>query len=52
MMKRVGIQPEISLVGGGAKNIAIKTILQETLSEKIFVPPNPQIIGALGCAFY
>lgn len=50
LLKKVGITDDIAFVGGVAKNIAIKTILEQKLNKPIFVPENPQIIGALGCA--
>jgi len=50
ILKRVGIEKEIAFVGGGAKNIALKTIMEEVFQQPVLVPENPQIIGALGCA--
>lgn len=36
--------------GGGAKNIGIKKALEEELGLKIYVPPEPQFVIALGAA--
>ena len=36
------------LVGGGAQNRAIQTMLEKELNTTVIVPPNPQIVIALG----
>ncbi len=36
--------------GGGAKNIGIKKALEEEIGFKIYVPPEPQFVIALGAA--
>lgn len=51
LIKRVGIKGEVAFVGGVAHNIAMKRLLEDALDRKVFVPSNPQIIGALGCTF-
>ena len=50
LLNRIGIADDVAFVGGVAKNLAMQSILEETLKKKINVPDNPQIIGALGCA--
>jgi len=50
LAQRVGINPPVMLSGGVAKNDAVKVALEERLGTEIFVPPDPQIIGALGAA--
>ena len=50
MLKKVGLLEDFAFVGGVAKNIAIKSMLEQKLKAPVFVPENPQIIGALGCA--
>jgi len=52
ILKRVGLQKEIAFAGGGAKSIALKTLMEEVYQQPVFVPENPQIMGALGCALY
>ncbi|HNQ67477.1 MAG TPA: acyl-CoA dehydratase activase [Bacteroidales bacterium] len=52
MLKKVNIEDDIAFVGGVANNIAIKVLLSEILGKKIYVPNNPQTIGAIGCAIY
>ena len=50
MVTRVGIEEEVTLTGGVAKNQGVVRALEERLGVKIFIPPEPQIIGALGAA--
>ncbi len=52
LLTKVGINPDVAFVGGGAKNKAMLQLLTENLKTEIFVPPDPQIVGALGCATY
>jgi len=50
MLDRVGLEPELTMTGGVAKNSGIvETIRQRTIAE-INVPEEPQIVGALGAA--
>jgi len=50
MANRVGLGGAIMMTGGVAKNAAVVQGLQEKLGLKIKVPPEPQIVGALGAA--
>ena len=50
MVNRVGIEQEVTLTGGVAKNQGVVRALEERLGVKLFIPPEPQIIGALGAA--
>ncbi len=50
MVHRVGIEAEITLTGGVAKNQGVARALEERLGVKLYIPPEPQIIGALGAA--
>lgn len=50
MVGRVGIEEEVTLTGGVAKNEGVVRALEERLGVKLFIPPEPQIIGALGAA--
>jgi (R)-2-hydroxyacyl-CoA dehydratese activating ATPase len=52
MLRKIGIEKDIVFVGGGARNIAIRTLLSEALQSEIETSDNPQIVGALGCALY
>jgi predicted CoA-substrate-specific enzyme activase len=50
MVNRVGIEEEVTLTGGVAKNEGVVRALEERLGIRMFIPPEPQIIGALGAA--
>ena len=50
MVRRVGVEEKVTLTGGVAKNEGVVLALEERLRVKVFVPPEPQIIGALGAA--
>lgn len=52
IIKRVGIQNDIAFAGGAAKNLALKAMMEEVYQQPVFVPQDPQIAGALGCAIY
>lgn len=47
---RVGYQSPIVFSGGVAKNQGAKRALEEELGTEIIVPPEPQIVGAVGAA--
>ncbi len=50
MVKKMGLSDPIAFVGGVAKNPAMRAVLERELGTTIFVPPEPQITGALGAA--
>ena len=50
LVNRVGLEEEVMITGGVAKNRAVVRILNEKLNTRIIVPPEPQIAGALGAA--
>ncbi len=50
LVQRVGFEEVVALTGGVAKNEGVVRALEERLRVKVFVPPEPQIIGALGAA--
>ena len=50
LVRRVGVEEKVTLTGGVAKNEGVVRALEERLAVKLFVPPEPQIIGALGAA--
>jgi predicted CoA-substrate-specific enzyme activase len=50
MIRRVGVEEKVTLTGGVAKNEGVVLALEERLEVRVFVPPEPQIIGALGAA--
>ena len=50
MTQRVGVQSDVVMTGGVAKNIGIVTAMEEKLGVKIQIATDPQIVGALGAA--
>jgi predicted CoA-substrate-specific enzyme activase len=50
LVQRVGLEETVTLTGGVAKNEGVLRALEERLKVKLFIPPEPQIIGALGAA--
>ncbi len=49
-LKRVGLEEEVVMTGGVAKNIGVVTELETSLGCKIRISEEPQINGALGAA--
>ena len=52
MARQVGLNQNVAFVGGVAKNVGIKIALEKELGISLYVPPDPQITGALGAALY
>lgn len=50
MVKRIGVEKDIVLVGGLAKNIGYLEALKEGFKTDVMVPEYPEYIGALGAA--
>ena len=50
MVKRLKLEKEVILTGGGGKNTGLVKALSEQLNCEILVPPEPLITGALGAA--
>jgi predicted CoA-substrate-specific enzyme activase len=50
MARPMGLKEYVVLVGGVAKNPAIRASLERELGCKLYVPPEPQITAALGAA--
>lgn len=50
LLKRAGLEDEITFVGGVAWQQGMVKALEETLKKKINVYENPEMVGALGAA--
>ncbi len=50
LMKRVGLEDEITFVGGVARQKGMVKALEETLKKKLNVNGQPDMVGALGAA--
>ncbi|MFZ5351477.1 MAG: acyl-CoA dehydratase activase [Bacillota bacterium] len=52
MASAIGIKKPVALTGGVAKNIGVEEIISKYTGEKLFIPEEPQIVGAIGAAIY
>jgi len=53
LVQRLGVQKEVALTGGVAKNTGVVTRLEKELGIKtVEIKPDPQITAALGAALY
>ncbi len=52
LVSHVGAIPPVVMSGGVAKNIGVVSSLEKLLGVRIIVPPEPQIVGALGAALF
>lgn len=50
LMKRAGLEDEITFVGGVARQQGMVKALEETLKRKLNVYDEPELVGALGAA--
>ena len=46
------IRPDVAMTGGVALNKGVVEALEKEIGERIFVPENPQVMGAIGAALY
>jgi predicted CoA-substrate-specific enzyme activase len=50
MARRLKIEREVALTGGGAKNIGLVRALEAKLGYPVLLPPEPLLTGAIGAA--
>ena len=50
MLRKVGLEEAFMMTGGVAKNAGVVAVLEELLHTKLFLPEEPEIVGALGAA--
>ena len=50
MVRQLGIEKEVVVTGGGAKNIGLVKAIEDKLGFPVLVPPEPFLTGALGAA--
>ncbi|MCJ7515179.1 MAG: acyl-CoA dehydratase activase [Dehalococcoidia bacterium] len=50
LVKRVKLEEPCAICGGGALNIGLIKMLEQELRTRLLVPPQPQIVAALGAA--
>ncbi len=50
MVRRLGVNPDVVLVGGVAKDVGFVASLKRKLGVDLFIPEYPEYVGALGAA--
>lgn len=50
MLKRIGFKEPVMFGGGVARNPYLKHAIEKRIGAELFVPEDPQIVGATGCA--
>ncbi|HNW47795.1 MAG TPA: acyl-CoA dehydratase activase [Thermotogota bacterium] len=50
LVSRVGKEERVMMTGGVAKNVGVVNSLSERLQTDLVLPPEPQIVGAIGAA--
>ena len=50
MVQRLGINPDVVLIGGVAKDVGFVASLKRKLGTDLFIPKDPEFAGALGAA--
>jgi predicted CoA-substrate-specific enzyme activase len=50
MVRRLKIEREVAVTGGGAKNIGLVKALETKLGFPVLLPPEPLLTGAIGAA--
>ena len=52
LLRRVGIEPEVTFTGGVSRNAGMVKALEEKLGMPINVSPDAQFMGAIGASLY
>jgi len=52
LVRRVGVEKDFVISGGIAKNVGIVARLEQALGLEARIPPEPQIVGAVGAALF
>lgn len=52
MIHRIGLKPDVMLVGGVAKDVGFAAALRRKIGVDIIIPNYPEFAGALGAALY
>ena len=50
LAERMGVEKDVAMVGGGARDVGLVQALKEIRGHDILVPPNPHLTAALGAA--
>ena len=52
LLSRVGLTPAFMMTGGVAKNPGVVRAVEEKIGGKLYICPEPEIVGAVGAALY
>jgi (R)-2-hydroxyacyl-CoA dehydratese activating ATPase len=52
LLRRVGVEPEVTFTGGVTRNLAMVQILEELLEMKLNVSPEAHYMGAIGASLF
>lgn len=52
LLRRVAIHEDIMFAGGVALNDCVRRLIESEIGKPVTVPPDPQIVGALGAALH
>jgi predicted CoA-substrate-specific enzyme activase len=52
LLRKVGVEPDFVIAGGIGKNVGVVRRLEARAGLPALVPPEPQIVGALGAALF
>jgi predicted CoA-substrate-specific enzyme activase len=50
LVERIGVEQDVAMVGGGARDVGLVQALKEIRGHDILVPPYPHMTAALGAA--
>jgi activator of 2-hydroxyglutaryl-CoA dehydratase len=50
LLKRLGIEKDVAVVGGVARNKGLIDIMEKEIGFQVLVPDNPELVAALGAA--
>ncbi len=50
LTERIGVEQDVAMVGGGARDVGLVQALKEIRGHDILTPPRPQLTAALGAA--
>lgn len=51
LLKRISVEKEILFAGGVALNRCMVGLIEKELGCRVIIPDDPQMVGAIGCAF-
>ena len=52
LLRRVGLNETFMMTGGVAKNPGVVAAVEEKIGSKLYICPEPEIVGALGAALF